>query len=212
MSNDNRSTTHEALRELVTRNGAAALKLLADAAGDSDQFVRRTAIETIGRHPQGRSLHTLILTALSDPSGYVVRTACEVVSKWEMSEAHDLVFSLLTNPVAATRESALHALGVIWRNTDFPVAFSIYAKDREIRVRRGAAWVLYRRADLDSWRSLFDAFAADKLARHRQWACELAQNFSGRQVKPLLSQLLSDPDGHVRKAAARAIETLSAHE
>jgi hypothetical protein len=61
-------------------------------------------------------------------------------------------------------------------------------------------------------RTLFDAFYRDELARHRQWACDLAETFSGTEILPLLLQLSFDLDGHVRKAASRAARTLSSRE
>ena len=69
-------TTHEAIRELGSHEDAAALKALAEVAAVHDQFLRRTALEVIGRHPQGRELCAIILGAFADPSEYVVRTAC----------------------------------------------------------------------------------------------------------------------------------------
>jgi hypothetical protein len=49
----------------------------------------------------------------------------------------------------------------------------------------------------------------DGLARHRQWACEIAERFSGAEVLPVLSTLSSDIDGHVREAALHASRTVS---
>jgi hypothetical protein len=57
--------------------------------------------------------------------------------------------------------------------------------------------------------STFDVFCVDELARHRQWACEIAERFSGAEVLPVLSTLSLDIDGHVRKAALHASRTVS---
>jgi HEAT repeat protein len=157
-------------------------------------------------------LSAIILGALGDSSGYVVRTACDVVAQWKLSEAHDLVQPLLANRSAVTRRSAIRALGTIWVDTDFSLIFQIYANDSQIDVRREAASVLRLRVGSANWRTLFDAFYRDELARHRQWACELAETFSGTEVLPLLLQLSLDLDGHVRKAASRAALTLSSRE
>jgi len=204
--------THEAVRNLASREDAVALNSLADAAAVNDQFLRRTAIEVIGRHPRRRELSAIILGALGDSSGYVVRTACDVVAQWKLSEAHFIVQSLLANASAATRRSAIRALGTIWVDTDFSSIFRIYINDSEIDVRREAASVLRLRVSPANWRTLFDAFYRDELARHRQWACDLAEAFSGTEILPLLSQLSLDLDGHVRKAASRAALTLSSRE
>jgi HEAT repeat protein len=199
--------THEAIRELASREDAVAQ--LAEAAAVNDQFLRRTAIEAIGRHPRGRELSAIILGALGDASGYVVRTACNVVAQWRLSEAHDHVLPLLANVSAATRRSAIRALGAIWVDTDFLLIFDIYTNDSKIDVRREAASVLRSQVSAANWRKLFDAFHQDELARHRQWACDLAETFSDTEILPLLLQLSFDPDGHVRTAASRAARTLS---
>jgi hypothetical protein len=204
--------TYEAIRELASREDAGALNALAEAAAVEDQFLRRTAIEAIGCHPQGRELCAIILSALGDPSEFVVRTACEVVAQWEFSEAHELVIALLANASKATRQAAIRALGIIWVDADFPLIFRIYTNASEIDLRREAAWVLRRRASSTHWRTLFNAFRVDELPRHRQWACELAENCSGPEILPVLSQLSLDSDGHVRKAASQAIRTLSSRE
>lgn len=203
---------HEFIRKLRSREDEEALKQLAQAATIEDQFLRRAMLESIGLHPLGRKLTSNIVDALGDPSEYVVRTACEIVQKWELNEAHESVVALLENGSKATRLAAIRALGAIWTDADFSLIFPIYTSASELGVRREAAWVLRRRATSGHWRPLFNAFYADKLPRHRQWACELAENFSGPDILPLLSQLSLDVDGHVRKAALRAIRTVSSRE
>jgi HEAT repeat protein len=194
-------TTHEDIRKLALREDPASLNALTNAAGVEDQFIRRTATEAIGRHPHGRELRSTVLRALCDSSEYVVRTACDVVAGWELQEAHELVVALLENPSEATRQTAIRALGTIWVEADFPVMFRIYNNASEDGIRREAAWVLRQRATSAHWRTLFDVFQVDELARHRQWACELAEKFSGIDYPPVLSKLSFDVDGHVRKAA-----------
>jgi hypothetical protein len=89
--------------------------------------------------------------------------------------------------------STLRALSAIWRETDFSVVFKVYRQDSKVDVRREAAWVLREQAVSESWRTLFDAFSVDELARHRQWACEIAEAFSGTEIMPLLSSSPSIP-------------------
>jgi HEAT repeat protein len=201
--------THEDIRGLEAREDSGALKTLVGAAALEDQFLRRTAIEVIGRHPHGRGLAAVVLGALGDRSDYVPRTACDVVAQWEFTEAHELVVALLTHPSAATRRTAIRTLGKIWVDADFPLIFRIYIDAPEIDLRREAAWVLRERAASSNWRMLFDAFGVDELPRHRQWACELAESFSGPDIPPALQRLSSDVDGHVRNAASRALESIS---
>ncbi len=133
--------THEAICKLGLEEDAGALNALAEAATLKDEFIQRTAMETIGRHPQGRELRAVILNALRDPSEYLVRTACEVVAQWELNEAHEFVVALLENPFKATRQTAINTLGSIWIDADFPLIFRIYTSASEVDIRREAAWV-----------------------------------------------------------------------
>jgi len=135
-------TPHQAVRELASRADATALRALADAAIADDQFLRRTAVEVIGIHPLGRELAGIILNALHDPSEYVVRTACDVVARWELNEAHDLVLARVTSASRATRRSAIRALDKIWLDRDVPILLRIYRSDPDPGVRREAARAL----------------------------------------------------------------------
>lgn len=200
---------HRQIRDLATREDSDALQALARWAKDDDQFRRRTALETIGRHPHGRLLQGIILGAFDDPSEYVIRTLCNVVALWQLLEAHDSVVSLLNDTSVDTRRAAVEALGAIWSDADFDLLFRVYKRDKETSVRKEAAWVLRCRATSERWQVLFNAFYADELARHRKWACELAEEFSGSETLPRLSKLTMDADGHVRKAASKAIHAVS---
>jgi HEAT repeat protein len=201
--------THEAIRKLASRDDDEALDALRKLSAASDQFVRRTALEIIGRHTRGRELTASVLDSFRDPSEYVRRTACDVVGQWKLVEAHDLLLPLLADPAASTRESALRALAMIWTDADFQLVFEIYRKDTEIGVRKEAAWTLRQHPHADNWRVLFDAFCEDELARHRSWACELAGTLGGPEILPALSSLADDRDGHVRKAAAHASQVVT---
>jgi hypothetical protein len=52
--------------------------------------------------------------------------------------------------------------------------------------------------------------SSDGLVRYRQWACEIAERFSGTEVLPVLSTLSPDIGGHVRKATLHASRTVQA--
>ena len=201
--------TIETISALAARNDSEALNMLGEATGASDEFVRRMAVESIGRHALGRSLDKQIVASLQDTSGYVARTACDVVASWQLVEAHDAVLALLKDSSAATRQSAIRALHAIWTDTDFTVLFALSSNDPDIGVRREAMFVLRHHAAIETWRALFDELHGDDLPRHRRWACELAEAFADVTPPPLL-QLSSDPDGHVRKSATRAIDRIVA--
>jgi len=204
--------THDSIRAVLSRDDAEALMVLREACANSDHFIRRTAIEIIGRHPGGQALRAIVLKALADPSEYVVRTACEVVAHWRCDPAHDAVTALLRDPAHATRRSAIRAISAIWRELDFQPVFRIYTSDPDRPVRREAAWTLRERVTASDWLQLFEAFRKDDPPRHRVWACELAGKFGDSTVTSSLETLLSDCDGHVRTAAATATDTLSRRE
>jgi HEAT repeat protein len=204
--------TYEAIRCLVSREDAEALDELSKLTVARDQFLRRMAVEVIGKHPRGRELRERVLAALRDPSEYVKRTACDVVAQWKWADAHQLVLILVKEPVASTRESALRALAAIWTDSDFALVFSVYRHDPETYVRQEAAWTLRQCASTENWRQVFDALHQDGLPRHRVWACELAESFGGPDVLPPLVSLMNDDDGHVRKSAARTHQTIRAHD
>jgi HEAT repeat protein len=205
--------THQAVRDLASRNEPSALTALKETAAQAqDQFVRRLAIEVIGGHPRGREMSAVIFSALGDASEYVVRAACDVVGKWKLNEAHDAIATLLTNPLKFEPTERHSGLGRDWLDADVPVLFHMYKDDDETDVRWEAAWVLRHRVGPDDWRAIFDALHVDELPRHRQWASELAAAYSGRDVLPVLDRLCSDSDGHVGAAAARAIQHILHHQ
>lgn len=202
--------THEAIRSLLARDDDEALGELRTLSTASDAFVRRTAIEVIGQHRRGLELRATIVAALSDASDYVRRTACGTVEQWKLAEAHDLVLPILKEPEASTRECALRALAAIWREADFQTVFDLYKCDPKITVRKEAGRTLRLHATASDWRLLFDAFCEDGLPRHRSWACELAETFGDANVLSALASLMNDDDGHVRRSAARAHQTIRA--
>ncbi|MGJ5094902.1 HEAT repeat domain-containing protein [Bradyrhizobium oligotrophicum] len=204
--------THGSLRALLTRNDAVALTTLREAFAGFDQFIRRTAIEIIGRHPSGQDLRDLVLSALTDPSEYVVRAGCKIIEDWKWDAAHDVVAPLLWSTSWETRRAAIRALGAIWRQADFRPVFHIYSGDTEPAVRREAAWTLREQVTSFDWLQLFEAFRTDDIQRHRVWACDLAEKFGHPDATTLLDTFSSDRDGHVRKAAAKAIAALRERE
>ena len=157
----------------------------------------------------GRSALERLRTLLQDPSPYVVRTVCDAAIKLELHDIHDSLLPLLSSQPSSTRQSAVRALATLWKPSDFAQVLSIFKRDPSSEVRREAAWTLRANADRESWRALFDTWKQDHLARHRVWACELAAEFADTRFENELEQMLEDSDGHVRKAAQRAIEKVS---
>lgn len=194
-----------AFRALAERDTEEALAALAEAARSADPFLRRAAIGTIAMHARGRALAAAVTGALHDADEYVVRTACAAASLLKLAESRDAIRCLLAHRMFTIREAALRALGTLWKPEDFEPVFDAFQRDSSSEVRDEAAWVLYAHAAPEHWRALFDAWSRDPLARRRQWACEIAGRFGDTGVLPELERLRADKDGHIRKAAERAI-------
>ena len=186
-----------------------AFELLVELANSPDWSYRRAAIEAIGLHKRGKSAAELLRSHLSDSSEYVVRTSCDTIAKLGLHELHDSILSLLDSQSPSTRETALRALSVLWQPSDFDKVFSIFAHDPSGEVRKESAWTLNANVSEDNWNKLFGAWKGDSLARYRIWACELAERFADAKLGDELEKLLADRDGHVRKAAHRALEKIN---
>lgn len=185
---------------------SVSLKKLIELSQSSDWRFRRSAVDAIAYHPQAAEAIETIDKALSDSSEYVVRVACEVVAKLKFVVLHDNVLHLLTSHNPSTREYAVKTLSEIWQMDDFDKVYNLFKTDEIQEVRNAAAWTLRAHATDDNWRKLFEAWWQDSLVRHRKWSCELASIFGVNQVKKELENLAFDKDGHVRKAAIKALE------
>ncbi len=185
-----------------------ALHLLANLAQSSDTYTRRAAIVAIGRHARGHVLGQLVCKRLEDSSEYVAWAACEAAAALKLRAAHGGIQNLLKHRSQALRLAAVQALAVLWRNSDFSKVFQLMQSDPADKVRKEAAWTLRKRARRSNWRLLFDTWRREHPPRHRVWACELAETFGASEILPFLAQLAADRDGHVRKAAGRAIDII----
>jgi HEAT repeat protein len=146
---------------------------------------------------------------LLDTSGPVVRTAAQVVWIFGMREARSRVIGLLKAASPATRGEALRTLEKIWHEDDFATVLALFREDPSQQVRRTAGWTLRATRTAARAKDLFELWRGDPLARHRTWACEIAAEFPGQSFLELAASLQQDPDGHVRKAARRAVEAIA---
>lgn len=185
-----------------------SLTILLDLLADSDWCYRRIALQALSTHALARSVAPQILARLSDPSPWVVRTACMTVGQLRLVEMHDLVRGLLACSDATVREMAVFALSWIWQPTDFRPVLELFLTDRSKAVRENAAECLAANISEDNWRRLVAVWLQDSLPRHRVRACQSIARFGDAADRQRLLPLLDDPDGHVRKAAKRAYDAL----
>jgi HEAT repeat protein len=187
-----------------------ALQALIEGARGRDPHVRRAAVEAIASRPLNAEIAAVIIGALNDSDGSVVRTACRAAPALRTRDAHDRLIGLIASIDPHTREVALGALKVLWESDDFEVVFEVFRKDRSPRVQNEAASTLRARVTAGTWRPLFEAWRRDPLHRHRLWACEIGAKFGGADILEHLSVLAEDQDGHVRRAATKALSAIAA--
>jgi len=184
---------------------SVSLSKLIELSQSPDWRFRRSAIEAMAYHPQAGIAVETIGKALSDPSQYVIRVACETVAKLKLDALHEDVSKLLKSANADIRQEAVRTLSEIWRMGDFDRVYNLFVLDKIQKVRNAASWTLRAHATEDNWLKLFRVWQQDSFIRHRKWACELATIFGANRVKEELENLASDKDGHVRKAAIKAL-------
>lgn len=183
-----------------------AYDVLLRLAASPDWCYRRAALEAIAVHVRSHDAHTLFCAALKDESPYVVRTACEITGSHRITQAHSRVCGLLSSSDQRTREVAVGAITKLWTDDDFDRLLKLFRDDASLVVQRKAAWALRENVCRRTWRELVEWWKKDALPRHRTWACEIAGDFGDTSVKEDLEVLAKDRDGHVRKAANRALE------
>jgi HEAT repeat protein len=197
-----------AIAALAHSSDARALEFLGELASFPDPHVRGRVLEWIGKRPDGAELAHAILERFRDPSVVVVRTAALVAGELAISEARTEVLALLKNNSPTTREASLEALKKLWQPSDFETIVAMFKRERVEKVRRTAAWTLYATRSADRASALVELWRADSLPRHRVWACQIAEEFPQLHFRADIVHLAEDLDGHVRKAARRALEAI----
>jgi HEAT repeat protein len=128
--------------------------------------------------------------------------ACRALAANESPEALAVLQRALEAKDWSVRRLAVEALGLHVNGRE------ARALVRRLQVRKEAAWTLRANTSSGNWRALFQAWRSHRLARHRVWACEVAGAFGDTNIEPELVPLAGDEDGHVRKAAARALREI----
>jgi HEAT repeat protein len=200
-----------AFAALAYSSDPASIDAILAYIDSTDWTVRRIALEALGHHEQAHLFEQKIVGCLADPCEYVVRTACQSVEDLGLHSAHERLLFLLRHPQETTRECAVRALKSIWQSADFGLVLNCFRHDPSVSVRKDAAWTLVHNVTAENWQVLFDIWKSDPISRHRVFACEIAQKFSGTDCLDALHALAVDPDGHVRKAAEQAIEILGSY-
>ena len=200
--------TGAAFIALSAHSSEKSLAAVVSAAKGKNADFRRAGVEAIARHALGVTQAKLICDLFQDSDEIVVRAACRAAADLKLSESHNQILTLLNSKNPKTREVALEALDKLWLDSDFEQIFKIHTTDKNSNVRTQAAWTLRRNVARGNWKTLFEVWQKDEMSRHRVWACELAAQFGTVSNLSMLKKLSDDKDGHVRKAAKKAINVL----
>jgi len=180
-----------------------ALDLLGTFAADRDPHVRRTAIEVLGHIPDQPRIRSVLLRALRDVDGPVVRSACGIAGENRLDDARPALRELVMVADIPTRIAAVKALARLGHHDDIDLAEALMAVREEAAHKEGA-FACRSLASESSWRRLAGIWISEPLPRHRMWAAELLGQFGEAQDVLALEGLNADPDGHVRRAAKLA--------
>lgn len=194
-----------AFAALSAKGCSASLQVLREAAADADWTIRRSAVEALGGHAAVAPDEPAIVRALADSDDHVVRTACRAAAEGGVVAAHAAVVGLLRHRDPLHRESAWCALESLWRPDDFDAVWPLARSESVQSVRRHAACALFSNASSTDALELVAHWVGDPVPRHRVWACRLVARFGAHEGVAAIRRLLTDRDGHVRKAARIAL-------
>lgn len=184
----------------------ASLRLLASYARSADWRYRRIAVEAISDHVLAPEAADILVSALDDPNLYVVITGCRAVSCHLLSQAHTRLVRLLSHSEPPVRQAAVAAIAPLWRAEDYEEVKRLHNSDASLDVRKESAQTLMQNADLSTWQDLYALWSVSPFDHYRLWAVKLVHQFGSGKALHLLKGFRSDPNGHVRKAAASDVE------
>jgi HEAT repeat protein len=193
------------------RYGERAQSELIRLLHDKSPHVASTACQSLGKLKVASELaHSELIGLLhNDEPADVVRAACQSLGKLKVGSSHDHILNLLKSKDPTIRLVALQTLCIFWQDSDFDLVLKTMQADSSEDVRKEAAWTLWRCAETSKWKILFAAWQESKLSRERVWACRLAGKYGDDSYAITLQKLAGDKDGHVRKSAQRALQTMS---
>lgn len=192
---------------LACKEDAGIEEILLSETYSKEPRVRGLAAETLKFTHFGDRTKKRLLELLEDPEPAPVWRACETLVERGV-DIHSQLLSLLQSANDRTREVALNCLAKVWKDSDFEKILEVHLHDRDSDIQKSAAFLLIDHVSSETWHTLFDIWIADPLPRHRTWACHLAEGFGSVEVLSRILPLKEDANGHVRKAAVRAINAL----
>ena len=194
-----------AIAALGFKDDLASLDLLVQLLTHRDWSYRYSAVLAIKNHAKVNVVLHIVRSLLHDASQYVVRAACSILAELKDYGCRDSIIRLLSTSERDTRLSALSSLKELWAPSDIDLVISIYHSDNDEMVHRAAGFIMWENSNENNWQRLLNCFWNDPLPRHRLWACQLIGKFGDFHDHPQLVALLDNKDGHIRKAANKAL-------
>jgi HEAT repeat protein len=196
-----------ALEKLATPESLDLLMSVLDREG-IDWLCRVSAAHAVGRHPLGRSQSARVLSPLEHPDPVIFATAASAAATLGLAEAIPSLMARLQDPNRTIFAGAYNAIIVMRPASELSALLALYRTgDYEERKKIGSlvACTFYPAA----WLDVFELLHSSEVGEHRVWAARIAHEFAGGEQLPKLEAMISDRDGHVRKAAVRAIAAIN---
>jgi HEAT repeats len=177
---------------------------LAEALRDSDGFVRRAAIEAIGRRNDPDDT-PLLLDALSDRDDYVRLEAMYALKdRLSPDMRRDALVRACSDDDEGVRRKAIDALAEMGDERDLPLLLEAL-QDPDDNVRLEAIYAVKQRLSADMRDALVTA-CGDADERVRRKAFEALAELGDERDTPLLLKGLKDSDSSVRLEVIYALE------
>jgi len=193
---------------LGCRSEPSALYSLLEATKNEDWHVRRVAAAALRYCPLGRRALPALELLLSDDQNEVIRTTCETMGVLGiMSER--LIYLLQVRDEPKTRATALKVLDKLGQRQIFDYVVKVYERETFPEVREAAAAYLLKYVTEENWRDLFDLLVSDVQSQMRVRACGLVKKYGDSSCVDEISDLLTDDDDKVRKAAYTVLTELN---
>jgi HEAT repeat protein len=187
-----------------------ALQFLGGLVASPDPYVRRAAVEAIGKSANGTQFAAILIASLNDTHEAVVRSAIEALASLRIPEAHTCIVANVESPNPSTRLVAVAALSALWSDNDFELLLRLSEGDTSTDVRRAAARTLRETASQSRAVTLFEIWHKASASELRTYACEIARLHHLQQFRSQLDDLKIDQNGHVRKSALLALAKFAA--
>lgn len=195
-----------ALQAIAGRNGDDVSNSVRSLLAAPDPYIRRYLVDSLRQAGNVPSFVEEIHALLFDDNAYVVSAACDALGGALHSRSVERIRELLCSQDSGIVLAAIGALQALRATHVFPDLLELYDQKKLRDLTFVLAEALVELTDESNWRELFKRLARDSAPRARTLACLLMERYGAKAELEILQPLVKDSDGHVRKAAARALK------